>query len=849
MKKIFLLLSLIFSLSIGTVFFVSCTRNNTVNIDESWKNQIKFEDQSFDYDGNEHSIYVEGLPEAATVTYSGNNKVNPGEYNVFANVTYNDNKLSLSAKMTINKMKSILTAEDNQIFYVVNNDVRPLYTLNNNEQLVSISVKKDGKIVSENELYKVGKYEVELFAEKTLFYEESATIKINVDVKNSKFDVSYNSQTFEYDGTDKQLLLSGELPEGYSVTYENNVAKDYGKYYSKAFIKDSLGNTVETHNAVLTIDYADNEEFEKYLDDFFVLYLEGDQLSVNIFCEKPSDFGLEHYEAKWYTYTTPEDYNLELAETKAYFEALLSELESYSTTDLSRRQKIAYNQIYNFLKYQIDYYSIENVTYMELQYVNQFGGYVADFGTYMEAYSLRNEQDVQDMISYVNSTNEAFQSYLLYVEEKTKIGYGLSNYTIEAMTNYLDEILASHNPLEGQYYYLQETLCEKIDNATDILSESKIEEYKSQLVKAFDESFIVGTKSLRDGLVEFTDSVTSQEEGYWANHINGSKLFELKLDDLLGLNDFDIDSYIFEITSELKSTSEQTSKALYQLIKKYNINTNDDLNKLLASNTIFNGTPEEMLEYLKEFSKTIVPTLENTPNITIKEMDEASAKVSNAVAYYMKSALDNSSSEYITLNPIKLGDQNDVLSTMAHEGYPGHLYAYIYSKQLNIHNISKVMSSTAHAEGWATYVQIKLYEYAIQNASSQELKDVLEYLYYNHMSSFLLESIIDVGIHYQGWTIEKLRSFLMINGYNSNAAQDIYNLIIETPVSYAAYGYGKLYFYNLHEEAKEILGVRYDEIEFNAMLLSKGWTSLGELKNTYDEYIQDKCFTYGIDLK
>ena len=237
MKKIFLLLTLIFSLSIGTVFFVSCTRNNTVNIDESWKNQIKFEDQSFDYDGNEHSIYVEGLPEAATVTYSGNNKVNPGEYNVFANVTYNDNKLSLSAKMTINKMKSILTAEDNQIFYVVNNDVRPLYTLNNNEQLVSISVKKDGKIVSENELYKVGKYEVELFAEKTLFYEESATIKINVDVKNSKFDVSYNSQTFEYDGTDKQLLLSGELPEGYSVTYENNVAKIMENIIQKLLLK------------------------------------------------------------------------------------------------------------------------------------------------------------------------------------------------------------------------------------------------------------------------------------------------------------------------------------------------------------------------------------------------------------------------------------------------------------------------------------------------------------------------------------------------------------------------------------------------------------------------------------
>ena len=33
-------------------------------------------------------------------------------------------------------------------------------------------------------------------------------------------------------------------------------------------------------------------------------------------------------------------------------------------------------------------------------------------------------------------------------------------------------------------------------------------------------------------------------------------------------------------------------------------------------------------------------------------------------------------------------------------------------------------------------------------------------------------------------------------GYSSDAAQDIYRLLIETPTSYAAYGYGKLFFYN-----------------------------------------------------
>jgi uncharacterized protein (DUF885 family) len=68
------------------------------------------------------------------------------------------------------------------------------------------------------------------------------------------------------------------------------------------------------------------------------------------------------------------------------------------------------------------------------------------------------------------------------------------------------------------------------------------------------------------------------------------------------------------------------------------------------------------------------------------------------------------------------------------------------------------------------------------------------------------------------------------------------------PTTYAAYGYGKLYFVKLHNEAQKVLGVYYDEIEFNAMLLSRGWTSLGELENTYLEYMRAKCHKLGIQF-
>ena len=98
----------------------------------------------------------------------------------------------------------------------------------------------------------------------------------------------------------------------------------------------------------------------------------------------------------------------------------------------------------------------------------------------------------------------------------------------------------------------------------------------------------------------------------------------------------------------------------------------------------------------------------------------------------------------------------------------------------------------------------------------------------------------------QGWTVADIKKFLDDNGYGSSGAQGIYDLIIEMPTGYAAYGYGKLMFVRLHEEAKSILGAVYDEVEFNAMLLSNGWTSLGELQNTYNEFMKAKCHQYGI---
>lgn len=654
------------------------------------------------------------------------------------------------------------------------------------------------------------------------------------------FDVEFNDLEVVADGNIKEIVLTGDLPDGYTVSYENNQASSAGDYYATANIKNSKGKVVKSYYATLSIDNKDSSSFESYLDNFLIDYLDGDQISINILINNPSDFELKHCQASWYIYHGFDENDLK--ESKAFMEESYNEFKNFDYSSLSNRQKIAYQQIDYFYNYYIQYYGIDNVILLELNYVNQFGGYVADFESTIDGMRISNKQDIEDIIQVIQSTSEAFPSYIDYVKDRADKGFPLSNYTINAMCDYLDGILKKKDD-----YNLIKTLENKMQQL-DFINESEIEYYCTQIERAFKENYFNAVDSLNNGIKLYLNKYTGQTEGYWSLYQDGAKLYKLELENLLGYKEIDMEEYIKILDTAINDASNDAISATYKLIFQAGVTDFDELNKVINENAVFSGTPEQMLEFLKDFAKTIVPDLKYTPEITIKEMDEVFGEVSNAVAYYMKSPIDLNGSEYITLNPVKIGDTNDVLSTLAHEGYPGHLYAYLYSKQLALHPISKIMTSTAHAEGWAKYVEIALFDYAQANAKNNKQKIVAEYLYANAKTTHLLESRIDVGIHYEHWNIKEVGNYLKKMGYDSSMAQEIYRLLIETPVTYAAYGYGMLKFEQLHEEARTILYNDYDEVEFNAMLLSKGWTSLEVLEETYKSYMKKKCHQLNISF-
>lgn len=73
-----------------------------------------------------------------------------------------------------------------------------------------------------------------------------------------KFDSSVKlvGKTVTYDGTEQELELSGKLPKGAKVTYENNGQVNAGEYVVKVTVTCD-GYETKTYTAKLKIDKAD----------------------------------------------------------------------------------------------------------------------------------------------------------------------------------------------------------------------------------------------------------------------------------------------------------------------------------------------------------------------------------------------------------------------------------------------------------------------------------------------------------------------------------------------------------------------------------------------------------------
>ena len=226
---------------------------------------ISFSDQSFSYDGSEHSIYVTGeLPEGVSVVYEGNGKTDAGSYSVVAKFSYNGKALAGSDKTaTLTIAKADCDMSGVRLISVTKTydgiEVTPTLSGELPEGVSASIVIKNSLAETVDKIVDVGVYTLyAIFTTDNQNYYPidpiSATITINAPQIEG---VRFEDLTVTYDGAPHSITVSGELPEGVSVVYEGGDRTAVGTYQITAkFYVGEVELEEERLTATLTINKA-----------------------------------------------------------------------------------------------------------------------------------------------------------------------------------------------------------------------------------------------------------------------------------------------------------------------------------------------------------------------------------------------------------------------------------------------------------------------------------------------------------------------------------------------------------------------------------------------------------------
>lgn len=244
--------------------------------------------------------------------------------------------------------------------------------------------------------------------------------------------------------------------------------------------------------------------------------------------------------------------------------------------------------------------------------------------------------------------------------------------------------------------------------------------------------------------------------------------------------------------------------------------------------------PEEIVEDLmvkteKDFPKP--PEVDYTIKYVHPSMQEHMSP-----AFYLTTPIDDLKNNLIYINEKYADEGTNIYSTLAHEGYPGHLYQNAYTNASGIAPIRNLLSYSGYTEGWATYVEFEYsYDYM---GMYEELADVSSI---NTAVSLGLYAYADMGIHYEGWDRADLAEYLLSFGIDDEEITDeVFDALVEEPANYLSYFIGYLEFIDLKEAAQKELGDDFDIKEFHKFLLETGPAPFYIIEDYMDEWMAEQ---------
>lgn len=437
-------------------------------------------------------------------------------------------------------------------------------------------------------------------------------------------------------------------------------------------------------------------------------------------------------------------------------------------------------------------------------------------------YRLDDVADVENYLGILAQIPDYFDGLILYEQEKAAAGLFMSDVTADRMIAQCGALLDADAITNGSHF-LETTFADRLKRLVNqgILASSEAASYEAQHQKLLTTTVIPAYGRLADALT-LLKGQGGQLCGL-AGRENGQDYY-------LSLLRLRTGSY--RNISEIKHLLAEDLKLNYETLVSI-LRQNPALQTMITDNPSLlpEMTPEEVLSDLRQEIGTSYPAIpkgrDSAPiHSTIKYVDESLAAYS-APAFYMTPPIDNICENLICLNPKDTEGDLSLYTTLAHEGYPGHLYQTVYSKrfqeQEGILPLGSVLYYGGYVEGWAMYVELASYDRAIALAVREHPEAALYYQVCRLDRQFRLGfySLLDVAIHYDGLSLEEVGALCRGLGLSDgDALTALYTYIAEEPCNYLKYYLGYLEILELKKQAAvlwsdtESLRATYDNTDF-----------------------------------
>lgn len=526
--------------------------------------------------------------------------------------------------------------------------------------------------------------------------------------------------------------------------------------------------------AVLSIIYAailspagkNTGSFSEFCTTLFREEMKSNTMNLHFTLKDPKAAGIDSYEITLGSLSGDSPHN-----QARQLKKLSEELKKYSHRSLKGKDRLTCRLLSDYISRQ---QNLAAYPYYD-EPLTPSGGVTSQLPVLLAEYTFRNTRDIKDYLGLLSQMDTYFLGILDYEQKKADAGLFMSD---EACLKVIEgcEVFTEH-PDDN---FLIDTFSNRL-NAMDGLTDTQKNAYLKQHSKVLSDHVIPAYSQMIKGLT----MLLGRGHNNWGlcNFPEGKAYYEAVVSADTGCDDS-----VEDLFSQIAKARREDLTFCQNLLEK---------NPKLASQS---PKPDAALKeenaMLSRLQKEILTDFPAPPQteVEICHVDPALSEYL-APAFYITAPIDDISHNRIYINDAKNDTDIYYFTTLAHEGYPGHLYQTICTSSYGAPEVRSLLNYPGYTEGWATYTEMQAFYYAGLNP------DLASLLQHNQAATLSLYATADIGIHYFGWEKEKNAAFWSEYGVDDTATvKRITDLILEEPGNYLKYYVGYLKFRQMREQ-------------------------------------------------